>query len=684
MKNYDMKNIRNILFVGGSGSGKTTLIEHMLYNAKSTSRIGKIDDGNTMMDFDAEEIEKKMSITLSMGHLDWKNYRVNMIDAPSYPDFYGEQIAGFAAVETAMLVVNGAGSFDVSIELPLELMAKNEGIAKAIIVNRLDNEHADYQKAIDMIQENSEIIPAPLIIPIGKENTFTGVVDIIKGKAFIDGKATDIPADMADVVEEARMKLMEAVAEADDALLEKYFEEGELTDEELVTGVKKGIKKGLVIPVFACSAVKNVGVDILLDAIIDYLPSPADHPEVPAEIDGKVQTIKISEDGDLYAYIFKSFADPNIGDIAYVRVFSGTLRSGMDVLVPEKDGKDKIGGISYVQGKNRTDTTELRAGEIGGLVKLKLARGMNSLVPTNAKYRYPTPKLPSPIYWQTIRAANQSDEDKIGAALTRLLDEDPTVVLTLNTETHEQIISGAGEQQIGLVVKNLMKRFKVEAVLDTPRIPYRETITGNADERYRHKKQSGGRGQYGEVYFRLKPSERGKNFEFIDSIVGGRIPSKFVPAIEKGVVETMDRGVIAGYKVVDISVEVYDGSYHDVDSSEMAFKIASSQCLKACFAKANPILLEPIHNVKIVIPTEYMGDVMGDISTRRGKILGMEQSGKKQILNAQLPLAELFSYYPALKSLTQGRGRFEQEFSHYERVPYEVAEKVIAEYKEQE
>ncbi len=684
MKNYDMKNIRNILFVGGSGSGKTTLIEHMLYNAKATTRIGKVDDGNTVMDFDAEEIEKKMSITLSMGHLDWKNNRVNIIDAPSYPDFYGEQIAGFTAVETALLVVNGAGSYDVSIELPLELMVKNENIAKAIIVNRLDNEHADYQKAIDMIQENSDIIPAPLIIPIGKENTLTGVVDIVKGKAFIDGKATDIPADMADMVEESRMKLMEAVAETDDALLEKYFEEGELTDEELTTGVKKGIKSGLVIPVFACSAMKNVGVDTLMDAIVDYLPSPADHPEVSADFDGKIQKIKVSEDGDLYAYIFKSFADPNIGDIAYVRVLSGTLKSGMDVFIPEKDGKDKVGGISYVQGKNRSDTTELRAGEIGGLVKLKLARGMNSLVPNNAKYQFPSPKLPSPIYWQTIKAANQSDEDKIGAALNRLLDEDPTINLDLNTETHEQILSGAGEQQVGLIVKNLMKRFKVEAVLDTPRIPYRETITGKADERYRHKKQSGGRGQYGEVYFRLKPSERGQHFEFIDSIVGGRIPSKFVPAIEKGVVETMDRGVIAGYKVVDISVEVYDGSYHDVDSSEMAFKIASSQCLKACFAKANPILLEPIHNVQIVIPNEYMGDVMGDISTRRGKILGMEQSGKKQILNAQLPLAELFSYYPALKSLTQGRGRFEQEFSHYERVPYEIAEKVIAEYKEQE
>ncbi len=684
MKNYEMKNIRNILLVGGSGSGKTTLVEHMLNKAKATSRIGKIDEGNTVMDFDPEEIEKKMSISLSIGHLDWKNARVNMIDAPSYPDFYGEQIAGFTAAETALMVVNGAAGFDVSLELPLELMAKNPAIAKAIIVNRLDNEHADFQKAIDMIQENSEIIPAPLIIPIGKENTFNGVVDIVKGKAFVDGKVTAIPDDMADFVEESRMKLMEAVAEADDTLLEKYFEEGELTDEELASGIKVGINKGIVVPVFATSATKDVGVETLLDAIIDYLPSPADRPEVPADFNGEIKKIKASADGELYAYIFKSFADPNIGDIAYVKVLSGTLRSGMDVLIPEKDGKDKIGAVSYVQGKNRTDTTELRAGEIGGLVKLKLARGMNSIVPTNAKYCFPSPKLPSPIYWQRIRAANQSDEDKIGAALTRLLDEDPTVRLELNTETHEQILSGAGEQQINLVVKNLMKRFKVEAVLETPRIPYRETITGNADERYRHKKQSGGRGQYGEVYFRLKPSERGKNYEFIDSIVGGRIPSKFVPAIEKGVVETMDRGVIAGYKVVDISVEVYDGSYHDVDSSEMAFKIAASQCLKACFAKANPILLEPIHTVKIVIPNEYMGDVMGDISTRRGKILGMEQSGKKQILNAQLPLAELFSYYPALKSLTQGRGRFEQEFSHYERVPYEVAEKVIAEYKEQD
>ena len=681
MKNYDLKKIRNIVFCGSSGSGKTSLAENMLYNMKAITRVGKIEEGNTVMDHDQDEIEKTMSIALGTAFFDYKNHRINIIDTPGYPDFYGEVLGAVTAAETAFVVASATASvFDVGLELAFEAIDKSNA-SKAVIINRMDNEQADFTKIIELIQENTDYTLAPVMVPVGKESGFSGVVDIVKNKAYINGQAADIPGDIADLVEEYRMKLMEAVAEADDALLEKYFEEGELTDEEIMTGLKSGIISGAVIPVFATSAGKNIGINELTQAVVDYLPSPADKKEITLVKGEETKTVTADADGDLVAYIFKSFADPNIGDVAYVRVLSGTIKSGMDVFIPEKDTKDKIGGIYHLFGKNRKDASDLKAGEIGGLVKLKYGRGLNTLVKPGEEFKFPTPEIPAPIFWQSIKAANQSDEDKIGSALNRLLDEDPTINADFNPETHEQIISCAGEQQVNILVKRLKSRFKVGAELKNPRIPYKETIVGSADVSYKHKKQSGGRGQYGEVYFRIKALPRGEQFKFINSIVGGTIPSKFIPAIEKGVKETMEKGIIAGYDVVDISVDVYFGSYHDVDSSEMAFKIASSQALQKGFAEAKPILLEPIHEVQIIIPNEYMGDVMGDISTRRGKINGMEQVGKKQILTAMLPLAELHEYFPVLKSLTQGRGRFNQKFSHYEKVPNDITQKVIDEYK---
>jgi elongation factor G len=677
MKEYAMKKLRNLLLLGASGAGKTTLAEQIFFQSGTTTRLGKIDEGNSQLDFDSEEIAKKMSLGLAIGFADWKDHRINILDVPGYPDFVCDTIAAIPAVETAVIVANAAGGFEVGLELAMEnLEHKHCGIA--VLVNRMDNEHADFDKTLELIHENTGIAPVPIYLPIGKENTFEGVVDIIRRKAFIQDKEADVPANLKDHVEEARAKIMEAVAETDETLLNSYLEHGELTESEIMAGLKKSIASGDLVPAFACSAGTGVAIQAFLDAVINYLPSPEDKKEIAVLDNDKPSTFIASPTGNLLGYIFKLYADPNMGDFTYVRVFSGMLKTGMEFYIPEKDAKEKAGNMFFMLGKNRHDTQELRAGEIGALVKLKNAKALNTITSVGSKIVLPPVEIPSAVMWQSIKALNQSDEDKIGQALARVIAEDPTIRIDMNQETRENVLSGMGEQQLSLALRKMKNRYKVEANFKEPRIPYKETIMGSSEANYKHKKQSGGRGQYGDVYFRIKPLERGEGFKFINSVVGGTIPTNYIPAIEKGVVEKMDKGIIAGYQVVDMSVDVYFGSYHEVDSSEMAFKIAASQALKEGFLKAKPILLEPIHELTIIVPSEYMGDVMGDISTRRGKIMGMEQRMKKQYLTAQLPAAEMFNYFPALKSLTQGRGRFEQKFSHYEKVPDEIAAKVIA------
>lgn len=683
MKEYNLKKLRNLLFMGSSGAGKTTVAEQIFYLTKTTNRIGKIDEGNTVMDFDPEETAKGMSLSLSLGWVNHKDHKINILDAPGNPDFIGDAIVAIPAVENVVLVVNAAAGFEVGLELAMEQL-EHKKVGKIILVNRMDNEHADFHKVLEHIHENAGIKATPIHIPIGKENTFEGVVDIIRQKAIRPSGESEVPAEMQDAVAEARQNLMEAVAETDEELLNSFLEHMELSDEQLLAGMKKAVANGDIFPAFVCSAHTGVGVLAFLDAVTQYLPSPEDANPLHILEKGEPQEFNVKADGDLFGYIFKLYADPNMGDYAYLRVFSGVLKTGMEFYIPEKDTKDKAGNMYYMLGKTRNDTAEIRAGEIGALVKLKNAKALNSVTSIGSSRSLPMPELPTPIYWQMIRAANQSDEDKIGTALQRVIAEDPTIRYELNLETHENVISGMGEQQLQLVLKKLKNRYKVDAMMKEPRIPYKETIMGSAESQYRHKKQSGGRGQYGEVYFRIKPTERGEGFKFINSIVGGVIPSNFVPAIEKGLLETLEKGIIAGYQVVDVSVDVYYGSYHDVDSSEMAFKIASSMALKEGFKKCKPILLEPIHDLTIIVPSEYMGDVMGDINTRRGRIMGMEQRGKKQYLNAQMPVAEMFFYFPALKSITQGRGRFLQKFSHYEKVPDEITAKVVAAWQDSE
>ncbi len=683
MKEYDMKKIRNLLFIGASGAGKTILAEQIFHLTHSTTRMGKIDEGNTVMDFDPEEAAKKMSLGLSIGFLNYKDHKLNILDAPGSPDFIGDAIVAIPAVENALIVANAAGGFEVGMELAIEQI-EHRKMGKVILVNRMDNEHADYDKTLEAIAENTGIKPIKVHIPIGKEGSFEGVVDVIRQKAIRPSGESEVPSELADAVEEARMHLMEAVAETDEELLNEFLENMELPEDKLIAGLKKGIATGEVSPAFVCSAGTGVGVLAFLDGVINYLPSPFEASEMEVLANEEKQSFVCKPDGELLGYIFKLYADPSMGDFAYVRVFSGSLKTGTEFYIPEKDAKDKCGNMYFLLGKNRNDCNEIKAGDVGALVKLKNAKVMNSVVAPGGKMAIIPVELPTATSWQALKAVNQSDEDKIGTALQKVIGEDPTIRYELNLETHENVLSGMGEQQLQLVLKKLKNRYKVDAMVKEPRIPYKETIMGSAESQYRHKKQSGGRGQYGEVYFRIKPTERGEGFQFVNSIVGGVIPSNFIPAIEKGLVETMEKGIIAGYQVVDVMVEVYYGSYHDVDSSEMAFKIASSMALKEGFKKCKPILLEPIHEVIIIVPSEYMGDVMGDISTRRGRIMGMEQRGKKQYLTAQMPVAEMFSYYPALKSFTQGRGRFVQKFSHYEKVPDDITQKVVAAWQDSE
>lgn len=683
MKEYDMKKIRNLLFIGASGAGKTILAEQIFHLTHSTTRMGKIDEGNTVMDFDPEEAAKKMSLGLSIGFLNYKDHKLNILDAPGSPDFIGDAIVAIPAVENALIVANAAGGFEVGMELAIEQI-EHRKMGKVILVNRMDNEHADYDKTLEAIAENTGIKPIKVHIPIGKEGSFEGVVDVIRQKAIRPSGESEVPSELADAVEEARMHLMEAVAETDEELLNEFLENMELPEDKLIAGLKKGIATGEVSPAFVCSAGTGVGVLAFLDGVINYLPSPFEASEMEVLANEEKQSFICKPDGELLGYIFKLYADPSMGDFAYVRVFSGSLKTGTEFYIPEKDAKDKCGNMYFLLGKNRNDCNEIKAGDVGALVKLKNAKVMNSVVAPGGKMAIIPVELPTATSWQALKAVNQSDEDKIGTALQKVIGEDPTIRYELNLETHENVLSGMGEQQLQLVLKKLKNRYKVDAMVKEPRIPYKETIMGSAESQYRHKKQSGGRGQYGEVYFRIKPTERGEGFQFVNSIVGGVIPSNFIPAIEKGLVETMEKGIIAGYQVVDVMVEVYYGSYHDVDSSEMAFKIASSMALKEGFKKCKPILLEPIHEVIIIVPSEYMGDVMGDISTRRGRIMGMEQRGKKQYLTAQMPVAEMFSYYPALKSFTQGRGRFVQKFSHYEKVPDDITQKVVAAWQDSE
>ncbi len=685
MKEYLAENIRNIGLVGHGSSGKTSLAESILFTAKAIQRQGKVDDGSSTSDYTEEEVRRKISISATLLHVEHKGFKLNIVDMPGFADFCGEVVSGLRVVDTAVLVIDALPGPESGSEYVFD-QAEKYKTPLAIVVNKIEKEHVNFERTLAKIQEILSPRALPMHLPIGEALNFKGYIDVLKMKAFeyaADGSAKEvpIPGDQQAAAKSAREKVMEAAAEADDALLEKFFEAGELSAEELDLGLKKAIAKRVLYPILITAATSNKGTSALLDFAIAYLPAPNFVDEINILRDGKVASMKVSEDSGLAVFIFKTVAERHVGELSLFRVYSGHLKPGDEVFNANHNSSEKIGQIFALIGKDRKDMPGVHAGDLGAFVKLKDTRTGDTLCTKANALQLPPIEFPEPTIEFAAVAASKGEEDKISAGLTALSHEDPTFRYEINPELHQTILKGQGELHLDVITKKLKAAYKVDVELAQPKIPYRETITRKGEKQYRYKKQSGGRGQYGDVSLKFEPVPRGGGFEFVDAITGGVIPAKFIPSVEKGVVEAMDQGIVSGNKVVDVKVTLFYGSYHDVDSSDMAFKIAGSICFKNGAVECNPILLEPIYEVEILVPEQYTGDIMGDMSSRRGKIMGMEPSGKYQRVKGQAPLAELYKYSTSLRSMTGGRGRHSQRFSHYDPVPREVADKIIAEYE---
>jgi elongation factor G len=683
VKSYSTTDIRNLCVIGHGSAGKTTLSEAVLFASGAINRMGTIDAGNTVSDSYADEIERRISISSALMFVEWNDVKINIIDTPGYQDFVGEVVSAVRVVETALVVVSAQSGVEVGTERTWSV-ADDAGCARAVVVSRMDREHADFDKAISELKElyGTKVVPAAL--PIGAGPAFKGVVDLLSRKAYVyDGSTpgqADIPSEMADAVDEARLALMESAAESDDEILAKYFENGELTDEEFATALSSGIKGGSVVPVYPVGSGSAIGVHLLLDHVAGYFPSPVDVDPIHAVLDNGGD-VEVKHDDPTAAFVYKTVVEPHVGEMTLLRAFAGEVKTGQELRNTKRRSGERVSQMFFLRGKTRTDTSSIPAGDIGAAVKLKATRTSDTLCDPSRVLVFPDIKFPTPVAREAVLPKAKGDEDKLATAIGRLSEEDPTLNRVSESELRQMILEGQGELHLEVALGRMKERYGVEAELSQPRIPYRETIRKSAEVQGKYKKQTGGRGQYGDCWLRIEPRQRGEGFEFLNKIVGGVIPGKFVPAVQKGVVEAMSGGVVAGCQVVDVGVAVYDGSHHSVDSSEMAFKIAASIGFKKGFLECDPILLEPIYKVDVTCPEESMGDVMGDLSSRRGKVTGVDSVGRSQVVRALVPLAELYKYSATLRSITGGRGLHVQEFSHYEEVPHDVQEKVVAAYK---
>jgi elongation factor G len=685
MNEYKADKIRNVVLVGHSSSGKTSLAEALLFNTGAVTRLGKVDDNTSVSDFDPEEQRRKISINTSLLPCEWNGYKINVLDTPGYIDFVGEVKAALRVAEIAIVVVDAVSGIEVGTELVWQYCDELK-LPRVIFINKLDRENSDFDRVLTQLRERFGKSVVPLQIPIGKEANFKGQVNVASQKAFLghDSQDSPVPADMTARLAEERAKLMEVAAEADDALIEKFLGGEELTHEEMRTGLKAGLRAGTVVPVLCGAATANIGIPYILKFLADYAPSPADVPIVAKNpVTNQDEKLTASDNGPLAAFIFKTMADPFVGKLTYFRVYSGVMESNSTAHNTRSGADERIGQLYIMRGKEQIPIKRVNAGDIGAIAKLADAQTNDTFCDKGHPLVLPKIVYPNPVYSVALTPKTKTDLDKMGSALQRLAEEDPTLRVYREPDTNETIMSGMGDSHVDVAVKRLKQKFGVDLLTSVPKIPYKETITKTVKVQGRHKKQTGGRGQFGDTWIRFEPLPRGSGFEFAEEIFGGSVPNSFIPAVEKGMREILQKGVLAGYPTTDFRAVLYDGSYHPVDSSEIAFKLAAHKAFKNGIPQAGPVLLEPIMNLTIVIPEQFMGDVMGDMNTKRGRVLGMDQKGAWSIVNAQAPLAEIQRYATDLRSMTQGRGYFTMEFSHYDTVPAHIAQQIIEKAKKE-
>jgi elongation factor G len=684
MKVYDAASIRNVALVGHTGSGKTQLASAILSDAGMVNRFGKVDEGTTVTDFDEEEISRKHTLSASLAYAEWNKQKINLIDTPGMGNFLADARAALLVADGALVVVDAVSGVMVQTE-KVWAAAEETNLPRIVVVNRIDRERASLERSLASLRESCSRTVVPIQLPIGEEKSFKGIVDLVTKKAFVfqtdeSGKFAEapIPAAMAAEVDSGREALIEMVAEADEKLMEKFFEAGTLTDEELLAGLRSATSAGKVFPLVVSSGLLNIGVQPLLDAILAYLPSPAERPFKGVDKAGAETLKKADDKGPAAAFVWKTIADPFAGRITMFRVVTGTLKSDSTVHNKTKDVPERLGTLQLLQGKTQSPVPEIKAGDLGSVAKLKDTLTGDTIGDKSDPTRFPPLKFPEPVLAYAIEPKSRGDEDKISTAMHRLEEEDPSIGYSRDPQTKELLLSGQGQLHIEVTVAKLKRRFGVDVNLKPPRIPYRETIKAATEAHGRHKKQTGGHGQFGDCKIKVEPLPRGTDFEFVDDIFGGSIPRQFIPAVEKGIQDARTRGYLAGYPMVDFRVTVFDGSYHDVDSNELSFKLAGSLAFKDAMTRARPTILEPVMNVEVYAPSDFAGDLMGDLNGRRGRIGGMDTRGVTTIIKAQVPMAEMLTYEQHLTSATGGRGSYHMEYSHYDEVPSHLQTKIIA------
>jgi elongation factor G len=685
MKVYETPQLRNVALIGHGGCGKTSLVSALLFDMGAVNRLGRVDDGTTVTDFDPDEIERKISLQTGLAYGEWRKVKINLLDTPGYANFLSEARSALRVADAALVVVDSVAGVEVQTQ-KVWGYAQEFNLPRIVVVNRMDRERASFLRSFESLQNAFGRQVVPLTIPLGEEKGFVGVADLVADKADVyaddaSGKFQQVavPPEVTEAARTWREKLVEMVAESNEDLIETFFDQGTLSQEDLVRGLRQAVLQGKLFPVVATSSIRNVGIHPLLDAIVDLLPSPADRGAAVGTNGAKQEDSRPpAADAPFSAYVFKTIADPHAGRISLFRVYSGVLKADSTVHNASRDVAERLGALELLQGKTQTPVPEVHAGDLGAVAKLKETQTGDTLADKARPIVYPHVTFPEPATTFAIEPKTRGDDDKISNALHRLMEEDQVLKLSRDAQTHEMLLSGNGQLHIEVVVARLRKRYKVEVNLKKPKIPYRETIKAAAEGHGRHKKQTGGHGQFADCKIRMKPLARGGDFQFVDDIFGGSIPKNYIPAVEKGIQEARGKGFVAGYPMVDFQVELYDGQYHDVDSSEMAFKIAGSLAYKDAVAKCRPTLLEPVMKVEIAVPEEYAGSVMGDLSSRRGRPQGMEPRGGLQVIRAEVPMSEMLSYDADLTSMTGGRGSYHMDMSHYDEVPSHLQEKIAA------